>query len=222
MRNRARLLLPGLVLGSLFAGFGGLLAYVAYAAPRTVPGLVQPLSVRHRVTRSMEEESAARARKRAPVFALKSYDGVPIQLGGVHLRPTFVYFVKEGCPCSYDANPFYKGLADAFKGDVDFVAVTDADEVGAKRWSTELSVPFPVVSDPKAEVMKAYNAKSSVYSALVDREGRIVKIWPGYSQSLLREMNQSLAREAGTAEKPFDTRFAPVEKAAGCAFNLPK
>lgn len=220
MRSRPRLLVPGIALGTVFAGFGGLLGYVAYDAPRNVPGMVQPFSVRHKVTRTMEEESAARARKTAPVYNLKSYDGIPVELGGVHLRPTFVYFVKEGCPCSYDANPFYKGLAAAFKDSVNFVAITDADATGAKRWSTELSVPFPVVSDPKADVMKAYNAKSSVYSALIDREGRIVRIWPGYSQGLLKEMSRLLAKETGQKEEPFDTQFAPVEKAAGCAFTF--
>ncbi len=214
------MLVPAAILGSLFAAGGGLLAYVAHAAPRGVPGLVESPAVRHIVTRTMEEESAARTRKPAPVFGLASYDGKPVHLGGARERPTFVYFVKEGCPCSFDANPFYKDLAKAMAGDVEFVAVTDADAEGARRWSTELGVPYPVVSDPKAEVMKAYNAKSSVYSALIDREGRIVKVWPGYSQALLKEMNRLLAKEAGRKEAPFDVHFAPVEKAAGCAFSF--
>lgn len=214
MRLRALAFLPGILLSA--AGLG--IAYMAYSAPRTVPGLIETHGVRHPVTRPMEVATDAAARKPAPILSLTSYDGKPVALGTPSARPTFVYFVKEGCPCSFDAEPLFKDLSRHLGGNVDFVAVIDADAKGAKKWSTEMLVPYPLVSDPKAHAMRAFGAVSSVYSALLDREGRIVKMWPGYSRGFLREMNARMSDLAGVSERPFDTKYAPIEKATGCAF----
>ena len=191
---------------------------MAWSAPKSVPGML-PFGPAHPVTSKMEEETAARSRKAAPVLSLTSYDGKPVSLGRETDRPIFVYFVKQGCPCSFDAEPLFNDLYDHLNRKVDFVSVTDADEKGAKRWSTEMSVPYPVISDTKAHAMHLYGAKSSVYGALLDRKGRIVKMWPGYSKGFLREMNTLMSKVAEIPEKPFDTKYAPIEKATGCAFG---
>ena len=81
-----------------------------------------------------------------------------------------------------------------------------------------MDVPYPVVPDPTKRIIHAFEAKNALYSALVSTGGRIVKMWPGYSKDLLLEMNTTLAREAGVPEKPFDTKFAPIEKSTGCTF----
>lgn len=181
--------------------------------------MIEAHGVTHPVTPKMESETSAHSRKAAPVLSLTSYDGKPVSLGTASERPTFVYFVKEGCPCSFDAEPLFNDLYEHLGRKVEFVSVTDADAKGAKRWSTEMSVPYPVVSDPKAQAMKLYEAKSSVYGALLDQEGRIVKMWPGYSKGFLKEMNALMSKAAGIPEKRFDSKYAPIEKATGCAFT---
>lgn len=198
------------------AGLG--IAYMAWSAPRSVPGLIETHGVVHPVTPKMETETRAQSRKAAPVLSLASYDGKPVAIGSASDKPTFVYFVKEGCPCSFDAEPLFEELYEHLGRKVAFVSISDADVKGAKKWSTEMTVPYPVVSDPKAHAMKAFGAVSSVYGALLDREGRIVKMWPGYSKGFLKEMNAQMSEAAGVPERPFDTKYAPIEKATGCAF----
>jgi peroxiredoxin len=169
----------------------------------------------------MSKETGAKTEKFAPAFQLKDVDGKDVILaspGGE--RPQFVYFVLDGCPCSFEAEPLFHDLAERFEGQVDFVSVTDAGVEKAKKWNVQMLVPYPVVSDPKKEVIKAYGAKNSVYSALLSKDGKIVKMWPGYSVRILQEMNAMMAKLSGVPEKPFDTKYAPVADSSGCAFYL--
>ena len=61
-------------------------------------------------------------------------------------------------------------------------------------------VPYPVISDHSEELINAYKATNSVFSVLLDRRGRIDKMWPGYSVGILKEMNSRMARLAGVPE----------------------
>lgn len=174
---------------------------------------------RHPVTEKMMAETAEKAKKVAPGFTLKDTEGKEVTIGSPSApRPQFVYFVLDGCPCSFDAEPLFQKLSRRYQGKVDFVAVTNAGQTKAHQWHTQMLVPYSVVPDPKLEVIKAYEAVSSVYSALVTKDGKIEKMWPGYSQDILKEMNAEFAKISGVKEEPFDPEFAPKERATGCAF----
>lgn len=171
--------------------------------------------VRHFVTAQMELETKAAANRVAPVFTRKDDYGTEVAVGRGP-RPQFVLFIKRGCPCSIDAQVLFNKLARKFSKDVEFVGVINKD---AKIYSTQFQVSFPVVEEPSLGLMRAFDARSSVYSALVARNGHIVKMWPGYSAAWLKEMNALLAKASATKETPFDPQYAPQEKATGCAFN---
>ena len=173
----------------------------------------------HLVTPEMTKGTDAQAKKVAPAFALKDSDGQEVAVGAPNgERPQFVYFVLEGCPCSVDAEPLFHKLYERYKGKVDFVSITNADEEKARRWSVQMLTPYPVIPDPKHEVIKAYEAKSSVYAALVTKDGRIAKMWPGYSQDILADQNALLAKLAGVKVEPFDAQYAPTNTLTGCSF----
>lgn len=175
------------------------------------------IKVRHAVTAQMQLEADAMKSRVAPPFDRKDVYGKDVAVGEPNAkRPQFVIFVKKGCPCSFDAQPLFNKLADKFDGKVDFVGVIDK---GGKEFSTQLKVAFPVVDEPSLKLMKAYDARASVYSALVARNGHIVKMWPGYSADILKEMNGLIAKAAAVPETPFDPEYAPIEKASGCPFT---
>lgn len=179
--------------------------------------LVAP--ARHLVTPIMLRETAAETKKPAPAVHALDSEGKEVALGSTNaLRPQFVYFVLDGCPCSFDAEPLFHKLAKQFAGKVDFVSVIDAPKSRAHEWATQMLVDYPVIPDPDKKIIHAYGARASVYSALLDRDGRIVKMWPGYSADYLREMNKLMADVSGTPERPFDPEYAPKVKATGCAF----
>lgn len=163
----------------------------------------------------MELESAAQANRVAPAFQRKDSYGTAVSVGKGSL-PQFVVFTKKGCPCSIDAQPLFSKLALKFKDKVEFVGVIDK---GAQDFATQFKATYPVVEEPSLALMKAFDARASVYCALVARNGHIVKMWPGYSADWLKEMNGLLAKASATKETPFDPEYAPKEKASGCPFS---
>ena len=171
--------------------------------------------IHHFVTDQMELESKAAAHRVAPPFTRKDDYGAEVNVGKGS-RPQFVLFIKRGCPCSIEAQVLFSRLALKYKKDVEFVGVIDKD---GKAFATQFKATFPVVNDPSLDLMRAYDARASVYSALVARNGHIVKMWPGYSAKWMKEMNALLAKAAAVKETPFDPQYAPVEKATGCPFS---
>jgi hypothetical protein len=186
------------------------------ASPNSTGSNAQP---KHPVTEKMTEGAATMARKKIAQAKLESVQGIPVVIGGPNLpRPQFVLFILEGCPCSIDAQPIFNAFSKHWTGKVDFVGVMNASGKNAADWVSDYKPVFPVVSDPRLNLIHEFGAMQSVYSALLNRNGEIVKLWPGYSQDLLKEMNAAIAKEVGSEEKPFDAMYAPAVKTSGCYF----
>ena len=97
--------------------------------------------------------------------------------------------------------------------------LTDAEFADAKKWAADLKVPYPVVTNPKLDIMESYQAPASVYSSLLDQSGLIVKRWAGYSQDYIKEMNEEMSKLIGEPSKPFDSTYAPKKRTSGCSFE---
>ena len=209
--------------GCLLACLGGLMWVQAKArseSPYSDSVNIITSQPRHLITTQMVAETDAKRNALEPTFVTKDVTGATVTIGNHSgSKPQFVYFIVDGCPCSFDAEPLFHDLFKQFKGSIDFVSVTNGDLTKAKLWESELVPPYPVVSDPKEEIIHAYGAKAAIYSALITKDGHIAKMWPGYSKDLLLEMNSLMAKLAAVPEKPFNTKYAPTTKATGCAFT---
>ncbi len=201
------------------------MAYMASVRGRYVPGigivgpdtsLGQP---RHPVTEEMANSVKRLDRKIGKFFKLPDTTGKPVLIGGQGPKPQFLFFVKQGCPCSFDAEPIIQKLYHHFDGKIEFIEITDAKFDDAKKWAADLKIPYPVVTNPKLDVMESYQAPASVYSTLLDQNGLIVKRWAGYSMDYLAEMNQEMSKLLGETAKPFDAAYAPKIKTSGCTFD---
>lgn len=206
-------------------GIGLVFAYLTYnvVSLANTRGKIDPSldfsKPRHPVTDKMAEEVKRLNLRTAKLFKLPNTRGVPTVVGGAGPKPQFIYAVKKGCPCSFDAEPLMQALYKHFNGKIEFIAVTDAEQKDALKWESDLRVPYSVVSNPKVEVMQEYQFPASVYCHLVDTRGVIVKRWAGYSRSYLAEMNKEMARLLGEKERSFDSKYAPVENTSGCSFE---
>lgn len=173
----------------------------------------------HPVTSKMVRETEALARKALPLRKTKTYLGEPVVLAPAKgERPQFLVFIQDGCPCSVDAQPLFNALHKRFGTRIDFVGIIDGDAERARAWAVEKSSRFAIVPDPEKDLIRAYGATSSAYSALVTRQGRLLKMWPGFSVAYLQEMNRLMAKLLGGATQPFDALYAPLEPRTGCAF----
>jgi peroxiredoxin len=207
-----------LAFSALLLVAGGAMAYMSTVRGKVGLGidLSQP---RHPVTSEMAARVLNLNRKLGKFFKLPDTTGKPVVIGGQGPRPQFLYFVKKGCPCSFDAEPIMQSLYRHFEGKIDFVAVSDAGFDDAKKWAVDMKVPYPVVTNPKLDVMEAYQAPGSVYNTLLDQNGLIVKRWAGYSQDYLVEMNIEMSKLINEKPIPFDTAYAPKNRTSGCSFE---
>lgn len=207
------------VVMSTFLALGGVtLAYVATNAKKPTKEFLdnQP---RHPVTPDMLEAVKKLNLKPAPYFRLPDTNGKPTVIGGQGEKPQFIYSVKKGCPCSFDAEPILNRLYKHFEGKVDFIAITDATGDDAKKWVLDLKVPYSVVPDGKLEVLRAFESPASVYCTLVDVNGVILKRWPGYSKQILGEMVTEMSKLVDIKPGKFDTQYAPDIKTSGCDYE---
>jgi hypothetical protein len=206
-------------------GIGLVFAYFTYSvvALANTRGKVDPSldfsKPRHPVTPEMATEVKRLNLKTAKLFKLPNTRGKVTAIGGAGPKPQFIYAIKKGCPCSFDAEPLMHALYKQFDGKIEFVAVTDAEQKDALKWESDLRVPYSVVSNPKIEVMQEYQFPASVYCHLVDTRGVIVKRWAGYSRSYLAEMNEEMAKLLNEKPRPFDSLYAPEANTSGCSYE---
>lgn len=177
----------------------------------------KPGAVRHPVSEDMAREADAATARPAAAFAAVDHTGRAHSLASLTAQGPFVlYFIKDGCPCSQDLEPLIQRLAARFE--VPFVGVINGDAEIAEAWIDTFNVQTPILLDPELQIIRAYGIERSAYVAVIDRDGRIAKLWPGYSAEMLQELNDLVAEKAGVEPEPFDPLYAPNEITSGCYF----
>lgn len=211
----------------LFVMFLGLVSLYARARLRSElagaevfgPTRTRPPSS-HIVTKKMADSSRSMLERTAASFETVDADGRFYKLSELCGRgPVVLTFVKNGCPCSEAAQPFFNQVQAAYPG-AGFFGVIEAASDTATRWATRFHVTYPLLLDPDSRIIRDYGVENSAYVVLVDRQGRIRKHWPGYSVGMLRELGATLAELTGCPEHPLDVSDAPDEEYSGCPFDL--
>lgn len=180
----------------------------------------EPTGPKHPVTPEMQAGVDQMMAQRAPTFALKDPKGKEWDLAKkTKDKPAFVYFVLDGCPCSIDAEPLFHKLYERFKGKIEFAGAMPNAAEAAERWKVDMKTPYDVLLDPEAKVALSYGAERSVYCALVAPGGNIDKMWAGYSESMLQDVNERMAKLLKEEVKTFDAAYAPKELSSGCSLT---
>lgn len=201
--------------------------YVAFRSVFQGPTVSIPLKPlkepeKHEATPEMIRQAGERSNRIAPPFS--GMDGQ----GSTHdsrtmfgHRPAVLVFIKNGCPCSVSAQPFFDKIAKAFGEQAEFLGVIDGTTETAKAWGEKYRVRIPILADPDVRIVRDYGAESSVYVVMIDQDRKIARVWPGHSRDMLRELVSLL--EAGTGRKVGEIDFddAPRDLMAGCPFDLP-
>lgn len=176
---------------------------------------------KHRVTPEMEEASAAQTGLTLPPLRLEGSDGTVHDLGSIAgQQPAALIFIKDGCPCSAAAEPYFRRLFAAYGTHVRFLAIIDGDRATAQRWIDEHGTPFPVAHDPGLDTMRALGVTNSAHLALVDQGGTVRRLWPGFSKGMLAEASEQLAEMADVPVRGIDAADAPEALYTGCPFEI--
>ncbi len=202
---------------------GGLYAFVRSGGRLRGPTVaVSAEPEKHFVTPAMLAATDARANQAAPAFSTIATDGTTYNLVELTARtPVVLVFIKDGCPCSADAQRFFNRLHDAYAREVRFLGVIDADTDGGRAWGQRNRTAFPLLADPDLAIARRFGAESSAYMAVVGRGGSIDHLYPGYSRTMLAEASDRIARLAGVPSVPIDSAGAPDELSTGCPLAGP-
>jgi hypothetical protein len=205
-------------LGVALAVAGGIMYYASLQPAQAAKPYILG-EVRHPVSAEMTQWAKSMSKQTAPFFKVKDIHGIDVQIGGEGKKPQFVYFILDGCPCSLDVQPLFNKMYLRFKDKVEFIGVINVGKEKGLDYAGTTTTLHPVVSDEALKIVKAYGAKQSTYSALIAPDGTILRMWPGYSQGTLHELNRLLAKAVGTKEEKFDAAYAPNEETSGCKFQ---
>ena len=201
----------------------------AYMAVNLAPEIFSPETgkvdiaddpeAKHLATSGQIEEGNRSSGSSAPDFLASASDGNSYRLSEiVKDSPAVLVFIKDGCPCSRSADPFFQRIQAAGRGWVPFFGVIDGDLSIARKWIDQTGAVFPILADPDLKIVHAFGVENSAYVALVNPGGRIEKLWPGYSQTMLKELAQLMSRWVKPGMEPFDVSDAPTDLYTGCPY----
>lgn len=176
---------------------------------------------KHYVTLPQLAESGAMKAARPAVRVVNCADGEQREwaalLGG---RPALVVFIKQGCPCSVEFEPYFQNLVNRYRDRVSFVGVFDGVPREAREYAAANRVGYPIVADEKLDLVRAFKVKNGGYVGLIGRDGAVETLWPGFSASMMGELNAAVARAAGVATSMVETRGLPAALTTGCPYEL--
>jgi peroxiredoxin len=190
---------------------------------RTPAGSLQGRTARvvHYVTPRQVVASNARIAQKLAELAAKGHDGAPRDWRGLSAgQPVVFVFVKEGCPCNVDFEPFFQRVEQLYRGSVRFAAVIDGDVEAARAYADALKVPYPVLADPEHALIRRLGAENGGYVVLLAGDGTIEGFWPGCSADGLRDLGRRIARLVGIDERPLDLAGMSRPLITGCPFEL--
>jgi len=177
---------------------------------------------RHPVTKEMIVRAEDFEGKKVPDFELPDSDGMVVKstelLGK---KPSVLVMTKDGCPCSIESQGFWTNMAMYYGNSAQFFGIIDVNSEGGRKYKTDFSVPYPMLSSETEEVFRSFGAKQSVYIYAFDRDGVVRKVWPGYNLASLKELNQILSEMTGKEALATDFDMAPEKMTSGCFFFKP-
>lgn len=214
-----------LLLTSTLAGLGLFLAGCSEPDPYANHPALDPASAKidmadiHPVTDEMQAAADALVGKQAPDFDLFNQDGEKRSLAQlIESGPLVIFFIEKDCPCCVEGRPHWDRVHAAYKDQVQFVGIINTDVEGARKWAQANEAGFDILADPTLTTIDALHARAALYTLVIGKDQRIVLQQPGYSQTALKELGDAIARAAGIAPRPLDTRGAPERMTSGCAF----
>jgi AhpC/TSA family len=184
------------------------------------PDVSRPATNKHYVTPAQLVESGGLADRKVRSISAVARDETVFSWAGMSgARPLVLVFIRRGCPCSVEFEPFFHRLAGRYRDVAEFAGVIDAGADAALAYATANKTPYRVLADPDRAVIDRFEAKNGGYVALLRPEGAIDTLWPGCSAEMMRELGRRIAELGAVTERPIDVAGMPGALTTGCPFE---
>lgn len=139
----------------------------------------------------------------APDFQGRDANDQPITLSSVKGKLAVVYFYpKDETPgCTKQACALRDAFDEYTESDIVIFGVSRDDDESHRKFRESHALPFPLVADEAGSVQAAYGVPSKFpgiaarVTFLVDRQGKIAKVWPDVDPALHADQVLAAARE---------------------------
>ena len=156
--------------------------------------------------------------KPAPSFRLRGSDGRTYTAKKMTRgKPVLLVFFTAGCPHNVHGIADMNRLVKMLRGRVRLMGITNLNAKETRLFALKHHTRFPVLADPKAKTIAGFGATASLDNALVLANGTTVKMWNGYNQSTLKQLEAELRRQHGPSLS-LDLASFPKDRQSGCPF----
>jgi peroxiredoxin/Flp pilus assembly protein TadD len=145
-----------------------------------------------------------------PAFVLSDLAGVPVDSAKLAGAPAVVLFWSTWSPRSAEMFEDFKRHASAYadKGlrivaiNIDGENLGPAQKEAIREYATGRGLPFPVLFDEGLRTFSAWGVMAHPTEVVLDKEGRIAYVLPGYPLSLREELEDEIRKALGVAAAP--------------------
>jgi len=142
----------------------------------------------------------------APPFRAKTKSGQDTSLDALRGKIVILYFYpKDGTPgCTTEAQNFALIYKELTKAGAELFGVSTDDPGSHSEFAEDLGLPFPLIADEGGALGRAYGV-STLFgmqerkSFLIDREGRVAKVYPNVDPAKHAEQVLADVLELGRA-----------------------
>ncbi len=122
----------------------------------------------------------------APGFSLLDTQGKTVALADFKGKVVFIDFWATWCPPCRISMPEVEKLSAYFQGKAVQVLGLNLDEnaESARRFVAKKGIPYPVLLAGGTDIANAYGVNGIPHFALIDRQGRLVNVWSGFSPGM--------------------------------------
>jgi len=147
---------------------------------------------------AVEEQPSLHAGSSAPDFILKTLDGRDVKLSEYKGNVVLVEFWATWCPPCRASVPELISIQDKYKNKgfvILGVSVDEGQNLVAKLtdFTGEFRINYPILLGNE-DVARAYNVRSIPTSFLVDKDGKIVTWYMGYTDQFESSIASQLAK----------------------------
>jgi thiol-disulfide isomerase/thioredoxin len=151
---------------------------------------------------AQEDEAGIPLGRTPPVAIVETLEGAPVDLTRVlGSKPALIEFWATWCPRCRALEPRLREAEARYAGRIQFVTVAVAvneTRASVRRHLAEHPAPYPFVWDANGAAVRAFQAPTTSYIVLLDRDGRVVYTGVGAEQ----DFEAALARLAVQRPNP--------------------
>lgn len=116
----------------------------------------------------------------APLFVLKTVDGVEVSLKELRGQNVLLVFAASTCSFCQQELSDLERFADLYRGRISVFAIYNQESsLVLQNYEKQNNINFPILVDRDGSIFQNYKVNGTPSHFLIDKSGKISAVWPG-------------------------------------------